>query len=318
MTDYVVDILSEFLGEPRKHNEGKGQIAFDCPACAEEKGLYGETDGKGNLEVNYHRGIYKCWACYSTNNTKGGVSWLIKKYGNKDILSRYNLVKPDYRNDEGEKVEVKHTESLPEGYNRLTPRNAYLEGYDESMEYLLDRGITQKIIDKYKIGFISKGKLANRVVIPSYDSNGNIVYWVTRAIYKWMKPKYVNSETPKDDIIFNESLINPNATIYLVEGPFDSIVVPNCIPLLGLFVSDKLEYFLHTKTKANVVIILDGEARKEANEVYKLLNSHNLIGRVRIIYLKEGMDMSKIYELYKERGIKAVLRNETILKEIDY
>lgn len=318
MTDYVVDILSEFLGDHRKHNEGKGQIAFDCPACAEDNGLYGETDGKGNLEINYHRGIYKCWSCYTTNNMKGGISWLIKKYGNKDILSRYNLIKPDYLNDEGEKIEVKHTESLPEGYQRLIPSNSYMNGYKESMDYLINRGLDQKIIDKYKIGFISKGKLANRVVLPSYDAAGNIAYWVTRAIHGWMKPKYVNSETPKDDIIFNESLVNPNATIYLVEGPFDSIVMPNCIPLLGLFVSDLLYNYLQTRARANVVIILDGEAQKEAQEVFKLLNSHNLYGRVRIIYLKEGLDMSSIYQDYGKRGIKAVLKKETILKEIDY
>lgn len=319
MNDYLVEILSEFLGEPRKHNESRGQISFDCPVCAEAKGLYGETDGKGNLEVNYNRGFYKCWACYTTHDTQGVIKNLIYKYGSRDNLKQYNLVKPDYHyNSDDEEVREVRTESLPDGFKKLIPRNEYANGYKASMSYLAKRGVTQKIIDKYNIGFINEGPYSNRVVIPSYHESGDVNYFIARSILYWIKPKYMNSRTPKDDIIFNHSLINPNATIYLVEGPFDSIVVPNCIPLLGLFVSDTLFQYLQSKAKANVVIILDGEAKKEADQVFKLLNTLKLYGRVKIIYLKEKFDMSLIYQKYGDKGLKAVLTKETRLKEIDY
>ena len=55
MTDEVevlVELLSDVLGNPKQHYESKGQISFDCPVCAEEKGLE-NGDGKGNLEINY-------------------------------------------------------------------------------------------------------------------------------------------------------------------------------------------------------------------------------------------------------------------------
>ena len=51
----LINLLEEFLGEPRKHYESKGEIHFDCPNCSYEKGV--EYDGKGNLEINYQMGV---------------------------------------------------------------------------------------------------------------------------------------------------------------------------------------------------------------------------------------------------------------------
>jgi hypothetical protein len=45
MSELVVEILEDFLGNHKKHYEAKGQISFDCPECAMEKGLM-DGDGK--------------------------------------------------------------------------------------------------------------------------------------------------------------------------------------------------------------------------------------------------------------------------------
>ena len=44
-----------------------------------------------------------------------------------------------------------------------------------------------------------------------------------------------NPEAQKEIIIFNEHLIDWNEPIYIVEGAFDSIFIPNSIPMLGKF-----------------------------------------------------------------------------------
>jgi len=317
MTDYLVDILNEILGDSRKHNETKGQIAYDCPACAEDKDLVGVTDGKGNLEINYLKGYYKCWACHIKNGTKGALYNLIKKYGNKDLLNRFDLVKTDYKytNDGEDEQVIISTTKLPKHFLKLNEFNKGEKNYKAAMTYLKKRGIGQTIINKYNIGFVNRDELANRVIIPSYNVLGEVNYFIGRSFNDWVKPKYINSETPKENIIFNESLINPYATIYLVEGPFDSIVIPNCIPLLGLFLSDNLYWYLQTKAKANVVILLDGEARAETMDLYKKLNTLHLYNRVRVILLKEKYDTSLIYQKYGERGIKNILSKTIKLKE---
>ena len=114
----LVNILESFLGEHRKHNEDTGQISFDCPACSEDKGMP-EGDGKGNLEVNYERSVFRCWACHDTNNMHGSVVKLLKKYATPKNLRDYLLLKPDaYEITEKEKSQVVVT--LPEGFKKLS------------------------------------------------------------------------------------------------------------------------------------------------------------------------------------------------------
>ena len=94
MSQQLSRLFEEFLGDPKKHNESNGQISFDCPACSNEKGMP-EGDGKGNLEINYNRGVFKCWACAETNHMKGGIPFLIRRYGDDRLLNKYFQLKPE-------------------------------------------------------------------------------------------------------------------------------------------------------------------------------------------------------------------------------
>ena len=87
----VIDLLVNMLGEPHAHYDNKAQISFDCPVCASEKGLE-NGDGKGNLEINYIRGVYKCWACGETYGTQGPLGRLIDQFGTKQQKKIFNLL----------------------------------------------------------------------------------------------------------------------------------------------------------------------------------------------------------------------------------
>ena len=50
----------------------------------------------------------------------------------------------------------------------------------------------------------------------------------------------MNPEAQKEIIVFNESIIDWEKPIYVVEGAFDSIFLDNAIPMLGKFMSQKL------------------------------------------------------------------------------
>ena len=90
--EVIVELLIDVLGHEKQHYESKGQISFDCPVCAQEKGL--ESDGKGNLEINYIRGVYKCWACSETNGTQGPLGKLLDHFGTKQQKKTYELIRP--------------------------------------------------------------------------------------------------------------------------------------------------------------------------------------------------------------------------------
>jgi len=309
----LIDILEDFLGDPRKHNEGKSQIGFDCPMCSAEKGI--DNDGKGNLEVNYEKGVYKCWACWDRNNMHGGLSWLIKKYGSKQNYKDYLLVAPKYIRKDKDIEEIPKVLEFPEGFKKFSKSTPKDTKYAEAYSYVKKRGLTDDILDKYDIGFTADGDFANRIIIPSYNTLGELNYFIARA-FEWSKLKYRNPDAKKEITIFNEKLINWDSTIYLVEGAFDHIVTPNSIPLLGKFISDTLFYELQIRAKS-VVIVLDGgeEEREDARLLYKRLNSMKLYNKVKVVFIEDGLDLSLIYQKSGKRGILKWLRSAFQFKE---
>lgn len=312
MSHLILNILDSFLGEPHRHNSDTGQLQYDCPACAEEKGLV-KGDGKGNLEINYTKGIFRCWACYDTNNMGGTLVKLIKKYGSKQNLKDYELIIPTI--SEKTVSTVSEILLLPEGFTPLTGCDPTTFRYNDVTTYLKNRGITDDIIEKYRMGFTTIGKYANRVIIPSYNLNNELDFFVGRAFMPWVKPKYLNPDIEKTLIHFNESTIKWDATIYLVEGPFDGIVVPNSIPMLGKVIYEKLFYDLQYKATGLVIILLDGDAYKDAKRLYKKLNTLNLYNRVRIVRLHEDWDISLVKEKMGDEGVFKVLKTANKLME---
>lgn len=314
MSILIVDILENFLGEHRKHNEETGQIAFDCPACSEEKGML-EGDGKGNLEVNYNLGKYKCWSCYETNRMYGPVIYLLKKYGTPKSLRDYLLVKPD-ADVVLDKEHLEIVVELPEGFKRLSDCTSNDFKSEQAKAYLYGRGITPEIIKHYDIGYTYKGKFFNRIIIPSYDKDWNLNYFIARWFSKEQtKLKYLNPHAEKQLIVFNEARVNWDATIYLVEGATDHIVTPNSIPLLGKFIPDQLLELLHDKAMAYVVIVLDDDAYEDAKRLYKQINFGNLRGRVKIVKLPEGYDPSKVFETLGNKGMVQLLKTARHLSD---
>jgi len=314
MSHHLVDILEGFLGEHRKHNEDTGQIAFDCPACSEEKGM-SQGDGKGNLEINYNRSMFKCWSCQDTNNMYGPIMKLLKQYGTPKTIRDYLLVKPDANTAVGkERVEV--IVELPEGYKRLTDCTDKDFKSTQAKQYLYDRGITDDIINQYDIGYTYIGKYFNRIIIPSYDSNGMLNYFIARWFSKdYNKLKYLNPTAEKQEIIFNEMRINLDATIYLVEGATDHIVTPNSVPLLGKFIPEPLLELLNDHATGYIVIVLDDDAWEDAKNLYNKLNFGNLRGRIKIVKCPEGYDPSKIFETLGYKGVVKLLMGARFLSE---
>lgn len=304
-TTLLVDILESFLGDHRKHNDGTGQIAFDCPECDENR-------KKGNLEINYDRGVFRCWSCQDVNNMHGPIIKLLKKYATPKNIRDYILLRPeDFKPKEKEKSQVELL--LPETYKPLSTASIKDYKYSQAMNYLRNRGITDEIIDEYQIGFTTHGKFFNRIIIPSYNAEGKLNYFIARWFDReYTKLKYLNPDAEKQLIIFNELKVNWDATIYLVEGATDHIVVPNSIPLLGKYITPELIDKLYEKAKGYVVILLDDDARDDAMFLYRQLNFGNLRGRVRMCTPPTGYDPSKLFQIFGSKGIVALLREKTV------
>jgi DNA primase len=313
--DMIVGVFERFLGEHKRHNESRCQISFDCPACSDERGLV-DGDGKGKLELNYKKGVFRCWVCSYTNDMHGPIERLIKRYGNDSVYKDYKLFKPDSSYDEADDTILQEVIiDLPDGFKRLSDSNEHHYKYTTAYNYLKDRGIGDDIIKDYNIGYTTEGQYKNRIIIPSYNGFGKVNYFIGRAFSKYTKPKYLNPYIEKQLIIFNEDRINWDATIYLVEGVFDHIVVPNSIPLLGKLMYPMLKFYLTTKAKCDIIIVLDDDAEDEAINIYKELDFGVLRGRIKVCKTPYNYDPSLIYQKVGNKGIVSLLRSADKLHE---
>jgi len=313
----LLDIIVEILGTPRKENPTRGQFSFDCPVCSAEKDMP-EGDGKGNFELNLNKNAYHCWACGGTHNTHGSITKLISKFGNRDHKNKVKKLGINLSETKLTPKVIKELREvqLPEEFTPFEGTNPNSLPYKEAWNYLTkQRNLTQDIIFKHKMGYTTEGEYAFRIIVPSYDKEGKLNYFTGRAWSPKRKPKYKNPDLPREEVIFNEKLINWDSTIYIVEGPFDHIVVYNSIPMLGKDLHPKLFDSLMKKANSWVVVLLDDDAWDRAKQIYSQLNVGRLHGKVKIIKMKDGYDISQVNEEFGREGVVDVLKSSFKLKE---
>ena len=336
----IYTILVNALGESKQgyYSEDTEQYQFNCCRCAEENG--GDPDGKHNLEVllSPTRGLkYHCWKCGDTDNMRGNLGTLIKRYGGSLLYQQYkeeinnikksrlydiNLFKDsDDKLDFFDETIIK----LPKGCKKIDLSTIK---YKKLTDYLKSRGITQEIIDRFNIQYtdynIDDWTMRSRIIVPSYDSFGDLNFYVGRDFSGKSKTKYKNCDADKKKIIFQESLINWDADVYLVEGALDAIFGVNFISLLGksLTKDSYLYESLLKKCNANIVICLDGDTTiEETKRIYSMLNFGRLKNKIRYIRLGNEdipyKDFGEIFEKEGKRGIIKAIKTVKQFEEID-
>jgi DNA primase len=282
--EILLDILCEILGDPEKVYDSKLQYGYNCPEC-------GLEERKGNLEVSLEKHLFHCWACGDVNGTHGTLGKLIDKYGNKKQKKIYCLLQPEEQKPKEKQKNKLKLLKLPEGFTLFKDSSLVYPIRRQAYNYLIKRGITDNIIDKYGIGFCDKGSFSGRIIIPSYDSKNQLNYFIARSWDPNSRAKYKNPESAKDEIIFFESTINWDEDIYLCEGAFDAIFLPNSIAMLGKHLSELLFTTIYEKAKGDIILALDGDAFDNAVKIYRELNGGSLYGRIKIIKLPKDKDV---------------------------
>ena len=249
----VVNILDDILG-PGTSMKNDEQAHY-CPFCHHHK---------KKLQINIQTQQWHCWVC----DAKGKrIQRLLRRLhvDSHKLKKIYEIYGDDYvvysNNTEEEKVELRlpnEFQSLlkePKGFNPL---------FGKVKEYARKRGISQGDIKRYNIGYCDSGHYANRIIIPSYDNNNRLNYFIARSVFDEETFKYKNPPVSKNVIMF-ENQINWNEPITLVEGVFDAMAVKrNAIPLLGKFVPKTLNDTIYKKEVKSINILLDEDAQEQA------------------------------------------------------
>lgn len=261
MKDKKLKILTNVLGASYRSNN---EFLFSCPYCKHHKRKF---------SVNLDKGYYKCWVC----DTRGkNIYRVIRRFGTNHDKSQWRDITGtvDYEKLEdlfAEKVEEKQILDMPEGFVSLANKDIPPTGF-AARNYLRKRGITKQDIVWWKMGYCSKGEYENRIVIPSFDDEGDLNYFVSRSYDRKAYPKYKNPPASKN-IIFNDLFVDWSSDIILVEGVFDAVVAGrNSVPLLGSTLNQNSSLLQKiVKEDAGVYIALDPDARKKELEIIKTL-----------------------------------------------
>ena len=278
-----------FLAESvlgKGQSTSKGNFAFKCPFC---------THHKNKMEINLRttekrENFWHCWVCGAKGKTLLSLFKKIKAPHNK--ISELNiLIVPSNK----ENYTPPDIIELPKEFillpNITESKIAQIEA-KHALNFLKKRGITQDDIIKYNIGFCREGKYEGRVIIPSYDNNKRLNYFIARDYKDKTPQKYKNPPVAAKDVIGFELYINWDAPIILVEGMFDALTIKrNVIPLFGKVIHGKLMEKLVKSSVNRIYIALDADARRDA-----LRQAEKLMSYGKEIYLveMEGKDANEI------------------------
>ena len=190
---------------------------------------------------------YKCHNCNASLSFSNFLKKLDNNVHNQYVLEKYsegNIIsvapKPLQFNTPVFKSVEEQTLS-----NILTSLDK-LEADNEAVEYCLSRKIPQ---DKFKylyyIDNISKIAALNskyadkiegnepRLVIPLHDSNGDLVGVTCRGL-RGEKLRYLTIRIKEEtEFYFGLKNVNKNEIVYVVEGPLDSLFLPNAVAVGG-------------------------------------------------------------------------------------
>ena len=273
----VINVLDSVLGtgSSLKGNEQ----AHHCPFCHHHK---------KKLQVNLETQYWHCWVCDSKGRS---IQSLLQKL-NVDrtqigkIVSIYGEYVPTKNELNEEVVKLQ----LPKEFKPLhqKPKSINIH-YNQAYGYLYKRGITMDEVLKYNIGYCEDGLYGGRIIIPSYNEDGELNYFVARSYYVDATMKYKNPPVNRDVIVFDNQ-INWNEPIILVEGVFDSFSVKrNAIPILGKFIPKKLKEKIFEKGVKEIKILLDSDAITDST-------NHSQF------FIKNGIKVTNIIPAGKDAG----------------
>ena len=239
-------IVDRHLGAGISHKNG--ETSYFCPFC---------NHHKRKLQVNLTTNKWHCWVCECRGLS---VASLLRKSN-----APYELVVGvrDLYGESSNNSKHKYTReltSLPEHYKPLhIPQKT--PAYKQALHYAtIKRGLSTIDILRYQIGYCESGPYAGMLIVPSYDENNNLNFYVGRSFYK----EDISHKIPpiSKDIVVFENQINWKEPIIVVEGVFDAISTKrNAIPLIGKTLPSTLKSKIISRTK-KIYLALDKDALK--------------------------------------------------------
>ena len=298
-----IQFVKSVFGSTKVARDGVN-IAVKCPSCNEKKGKF---------SINVSNWMCHCWVCGVKSKN---LYFILKKHVGSNsalrFIENFGPPKGAKKEDHEEVIRVE----VPDGFIPLATFSGRDPDIRDVVSYCKKRGISERDFWYFRLGASSSPEMRRRIIIPSFDSEGNINFFVSRTIDKKGFPKYLNSKAKKTNIIFNEINIDWSKELVIVEGPFDLMKsTANSTCLLGSKLpKSSLLFSKIVENKTPVLLALDDDMKGEMQKIARLLTSYNV--QVRVFKNRSSGDVGEMDKKdFKEMcKLSKVWTEESILK----
>jgi len=236
--EYVIQTFYRCVVSPT-YNKYTNTYNGSCPFCKEGKS-YGKKTRFFYIpekELTY---------CHNCGYSKKVFNFILDATGKpfNEVIKEIRDGNYDVVTDVKEKEEVKVlSKSLPDDCINLNDDNQ-LRFHKENttvkicLEFIksrrLDTAINKPI--RYYLSLIDKVH-KNRLILPFYDAEGNIIFYQTRTLLKkdmFERPKYLSKIGAEKSLYGVHNLDMNHDNVYLFEGPIDSYFIKNGLAVCGI------------------------------------------------------------------------------------
>jgi hypothetical protein len=233
--------ISAHLDQFKKKN--KGVYNFRCPYCGDSQKY--KNKARGYFFTSKNDLVFKCHNCGVGRSFNGFLKeqfplvhdqYVIEKYKAGLTGKHRSVPKPVFDFDKPtfkKKINLERLSDL---------NNSHL-----ALAYVMGRGLPLDKLDQLyycpnfkawtnglKHTFKSTKHDEERIIIPLNDKNGNLMGYQGRAFHNPTEMRYITIMLEKDaPKIFGLDTVKTDDTIFIVEGPFDSLFLANSVAMAG-------------------------------------------------------------------------------------
>ena len=309
----------KFLPLEQFTDKGGRKFNFRCPICGDSQ--KSETKKRG-WATEYKNNLFiKCFNCDYSNSFQNFLKehyynfyqdFIKEKFQETGALFSTNPKKTNSQDlfaNEFQSLNLQKISELPKDHravayltDRMIPKEIYEQFY-----YSDNFALWLNKIQKGAINFSSD--MDRRIVIPFYNQYKKIFAVQGRTI-EFKSPKYLTFKFNKEeDLIFGLDTVDFSRTVFITEGPIDSLFIDNCLAVSGSLADiDKVLKYTH---KENIVIIPDNDFRNKYTDkfIQRLISQNYYV----VLWPKETdfKDINAARKDLTNQEIYSIIQNNT-------
>lgn len=305
-------ISDQELNELREKVDIVEIISNYIPLTPKGKNFFGvcpfHADHSPSMSVSREKQMYKCFSC----GAAGNVFTFIQNYENVTFYEAVQLLANKVGISLAIPIKSEKKEKYTKEYEMMELALKYYQNNlntslgEKAKKYLYNRNLEDEVIKDFEIGYAASTHTLNklllkkgytvlemqklglvstskedydiffdRVMIPLYNLEGQVVGFTGRALDDTNTPKYLGSKESiiykKGNLLFNyhraKESIKLNKEIILVEGNMDAIRlyasgIKNVVALMGTALT-KEQIQIIKKLRCKVILMLDNDTAGE-------------------------------------------------------